>query len=111
MRVVLLVLLGCCLSEASVLGQRFTNTKYTQDELSEADSLTLFREMMAVLDEQRNELQHTKEQLVQLQKVQGMCGGLFEVCSIFCILLISKWSIITLNYTFTSTAFICVITV
>ncbi|KAG8014451.1 Complement C1q-like protein 2 [Nibea albiflora] len=71
MRVVLLVLLGCCLSEASVLGQRFTTIKYAQDELSEADSLTLLREMMAVLDEQRNELQYTKEQLVQLQKVQG----------------------------------------
>lgn len=73
MRVVLLILLGCCLSEASVLGQKLTAITYAQDESAEADSSTLLSEMMAVLDEQRNELRHTREQLVQLQKVQGTC--------------------------------------
>lgn len=73
MRVVFL--LGCCLSEANVLGQRFTAITFTQDKLAEADRLTLLTEMMAFLDEQRNELQRTKEQLVQLQKVQGMCSS------------------------------------
>lgn len=75
MRVVLLVLLGCCLSEANVLGQKFTAITFTQDKLAEADRLTLLTDMMAVLDEQRNELRRTKEQLVQLQKVQGMCSS------------------------------------
>ncbi|XP_076583625.1 uncharacterized protein LOC143318962 [Chaetodon auriga] len=70
MRAVLLLLLGCCLSGANVLGQRFTAITRIQDEIAEADGFTLLTEMMAVLDEQRNELQHTKQQLVQLQKVQ-----------------------------------------
>lgn len=75
MRVILLVLLGCCLSEANVLGQRIPAITFTRDELADADGFTLLREMMAVLDEQRSELRHTKEQLVQLQKVQGTCGS------------------------------------
>lgn len=84
MRAVLLILLGCCLSEADVLGQRLTAPAFTQDELlAEADSVTLLKELIAVLDEQRNELRHTKEQLVQLQKTQGMFGGVDEGCSIF----------------------------
>ncbi|KAK5866166.1 hypothetical protein PBY51_020376 [Eleginops maclovinus] len=72
MRVVLLVLLGCCLSEANILGQKFTAITNTQDESAEADIFTLLSEMMAALDEQRRELQHTKEKVVQLQKVQEL---------------------------------------
>lgn len=83
MRVILLALLGCCLSEANVLGQRIPAITFTQDELADADSFTLLTEMMAVLDEQRKELRHTKEQLVQLHKVQGKCGPMPEACSIF----------------------------
>ncbi|XP_034448523.1 uncharacterized protein LOC117765969 [Hippoglossus hippoglossus] len=71
MWVVFLVLLGCCLSEATVLGQRFTATTGSQEE---ADTFALLREMKAMLDDQRNELRQTKEQLVQLQKVQEKTG-------------------------------------
>ncbi|XP_074546720.1 uncharacterized protein LOC141805520 [Halichoeres trimaculatus] len=75
MRLALLVLLGCCLSEANVLGQRLS-----QDELAEADGLTLLREMMMrALDEQRNELQRTKEQLVQLQGAREQRSELEEL--------------------------------
>lgn len=81
MRVVLLILLGCCLSKANILGQRLTALTSAGDETAE-DTFTLLREIMAVLDEQRNELRHTKQQLVQLQKAQGMCGNMAEVCSI-----------------------------
>ncbi len=77
MRVVLLVLLGCCLSEANILGQRLT-----QDEHA-AGTVTLLKEIVAVLDEQRNELQHTKQQLVQLQKVQGLCERMNKVSHTF----------------------------
>lgn len=85
MRAILLVLLGCCLSEANVSGQTIPAITFTQDELADADSFAPLKEMMAVLDEQRNELQRTKEQLVQLQKVQGMCGRVAEVHT-FCML-------------------------
>ncbi|KAK5926745.1 hypothetical protein CgunFtcFv8_022292 [Champsocephalus gunnari] len=53
MRVVLLVLLCCRLSEANLLGQRFTAITNTEDETAEADIFTLLSEMMAALEEQR----------------------------------------------------------
>lgn len=74
MRVVALLLLSCCLSEANILGQRLAAIAHRQDEAAEADSLTLLREMMAFLDDQRSELQQAKERLAELQKVQGMCS-------------------------------------
>lgn len=87
MRVVFLALLSCCLSGANVLGQRFTAITHTQGEPAGAESVTLLRDIMAVLDEQRNELQHTKEQVEQLKKVQGTrrrgWRGV-EGCSILC---------------------------
>ncbi|KAJ4923304.1 hypothetical protein JOQ06_016426 [Pogonophryne albipinna] len=61
MRVVLLVLLCCRLSEANILGQRFTAITNTQDETTEADIFTLLSEMMAALEEQRSELPHQRE--------------------------------------------------
>ncbi|KAG7223696.1 hypothetical protein INR49_015421 [Caranx melampygus] len=70
MRVVALLLLSCCLSEANVLGQRLAAIAHSQDEAAEADSFALLREMMAFLDDQRNELQQAKERLAELQKVQ-----------------------------------------
>lgn len=72
MRVVALLLLSCCLSEANVLGQRLAAIAQSQDEAAEADSFALLREMMAFLDDQRNVLQQAKERLAELQKVQGM---------------------------------------
>lgn len=77
MWIVLVVLFGCCLSEANVLGLRLTAITSTQGEIADTESLSLLREMMSVLDEQRDELRCTKEQLAQLQKVQGMCGNVY----------------------------------
>lgn len=63
------------------MGQRIPAISVARDELADADSFTLLRAIMAVLDEQRNELRHTKEQLVQLQK--GMCDGVVKERSMF----------------------------
>ena len=104
MRVVLFVLFGCCLSEANILGQRFTAITYGQDETAEADSFTLLREMMAFLNDQRNELQQTKEQLEQLQKVQGMWRKVMKDagCSISCIVLSLQVFFFSISYLMTN---------
>lgn len=64
MRLVLLVLLGCCLSG-------FPAMAHTEDEAAEAGGFALVSHVMAALDEQRNELRQTREQLLHLQRVHG----------------------------------------